>query len=1020
MHRKKFKNNNFNSLNNSLEPNYDPMVKCLINNIIILCHEIQQINLFNDNYMKDFLIFLPIYSAVPHTNLTPQFASNIPQLNIDYHYNVDNLKQQLSKKLENSRIITNNKEISLNQEFKKRKQQSILQKCNIITEYNINKDKLNDKYKMAFQKLNLLENELQQQQIEQNNLFTEKYSQFNQKYHKNISDIYDFFHQKIIILNQKIKQLKDILNYSIENMKNFYQNQIQHLQEENFQKNNYFSEEIKNYFNLLQKKIEMHNNIFDQFKSEFNKKYEIILQKRQKIWEEYLRGFFFITPMFSNSYSIMKNLMRDFFIYQKMYLMRLYDWRFQYMKFKFIYNCKLNIVEYNRQIFNKINNFKIDNLNLIKNKEQKLIHNNYLQKIDNLEMELTLLKIKKKYGLIQEEIIDEKNKQRLSYENLQKKFILIEKLNDIQYQKDILELQKQNQKRKCLLKMQLQMKKIPLKMKYDHEIFKNFQEIQKLKEQLYNLHYHKEYEINLKNIIYEQKKQNYLYKIEIPKIKIQDIIAKNNFIKQKNLINITLFNNYLNKQNQTHLKVLQKIKEQLNIFQSFYFEKINNDFTVINLQFIYQLNKIFVNKIIDEHFKYLYILKINLLNLKINRIKQKINLNQVILNFYNQNISFISVLMHKMKLKNLDKNTNFLVFFEKKMKIYETIGNFFKKKMKYLEYQQNKQQQLKKHITSQLKKQQNCFIQTNNLLQYQIFQLTCKLNSFSNTKFGYRILYSFYLNKIKNKWLSYYNHLELPRSFFVREYDVINSEISHIKKIQSDEDYFLLQEGEYIIDRISKVFFDITQVIRDDSLQDIIIKYQKQEKQIRNEINLYEKQNKSKLKEMKWQIDLIQDNLKDSLADIDKDFIIQKNKIKKKYDDKNKKINYECKNQLDLYQKHLKDQNYHSNLLKTQQQSERNKILFNHWCQNKEIIESNNQLLNQINRIKIYQKMQIQKILFFQKIRLIFLKILWWYKFYKNKQVLKTDYKKNLIILKQKMLIKFMRLYKKLIKIFGI
>ncbi|MDV3165536.1 MAG: hypothetical protein Q8808_02305 [Candidatus Phytoplasma australasiaticum] len=171
---------------------------------------------------------------------------------------------------------------------------------------------------------------------------------------------------------------------------------------------------------------------------------------------------------------------------------------------------------------------------------------------------------------------------------------------------------------------------------------------------------------------------------------------------------------------------------------------------------------------------------------------------------------------------------------------------------------------------------------------------------------------------------------------------------------------------------------------------------------------------------MKWQIDLIQDNLKDSLADIDKDFIIQKNKIKKKYDDKNKKINYECKNQLDLYQKHLKDQNYHSNLLKTQQQSERNKILFNHWCQNKEIIESNNQLLNQINRIKIYQKMQIQKILFFQKIRLIFLKILWWYKFYKNKQVLKTDYKKNLIILKQKMIIKFRRLYKKLMNILGI
>ncbi|WP_212380338.1 hypothetical protein, partial ['Cynodon dactylon' phytoplasma] len=66
-----------------------------------------------------------------------------------------------------------------------------------------------------------MENELQQQQIEQNNLFTEKYSQFNQKYHKHISDIYDFFHQKIIILNQKIKQLKDILNYSIENMKNF-------------------------------------------------------------------------------------------------------------------------------------------------------------------------------------------------------------------------------------------------------------------------------------------------------------------------------------------------------------------------------------------------------------------------------------------------------------------------------------------------------------------------------------------------------------------------------------------------------------------------------------------------------------------------------------------------------------------------------------------------------------------------------------------------------------------------------
>ncbi|MFW8664831.1 hypothetical protein ACOES3_03175, partial [Candidatus Phytoplasma citri] len=119
-----------------------------------------------------------------------------------------------------SKLITINKEISLNQEFIKRKQQSVLQKDRIITEYNIQKDKLNCKCRLALEKLNLLEKEVNKEQMEQNDLFTEQYSQVNQKYQKNISDIYDFFHQKIIILNQKIKQLKDIFNHSLENMKN--------------------------------------------------------------------------------------------------------------------------------------------------------------------------------------------------------------------------------------------------------------------------------------------------------------------------------------------------------------------------------------------------------------------------------------------------------------------------------------------------------------------------------------------------------------------------------------------------------------------------------------------------------------------------------------------------------------------------------------------------------------------------------------------------------------------------------
>ncbi|MDV3148766.1 MAG: hypothetical protein Q8733_00930 [Pigeon pea little leaf phytoplasma] len=396
MHEKKFKNDDVNCLDDLSKGNHDPIINFLIQKIINLCQEIQKINLFNDNYMKDFLIFLPIYSANPYTNLTPQFASNIPQLHLDYHYNVDNLKQQLSKNLEKSKLITTNKEIYLNQEFKKRKQQSVLQKSRIIAEYNIQKEKLNYKYNLDFEKLNLLEKELQQQRMEQNNFFTEQYSQVNQKYQKNVSDIYDFFHQKIIILNQKIKQLKDIFNHSLENMKNFYQNQIQKLQEKQKQQEIDFSEEIKNAFNVFQQKIEMHNKIFDQLKFEFIKQQEILWQKKHKIWDQNIIGFFFIHPMFLNSYPVMMNLMREFFLYQKIYLMRLYDWRFQYMKFKLIYNRKLNIVEYKKQIFQKIKNFQINNLDLIKKKEQKLIYNNYLQKIDNLEMDLTLLKIKKK------------------------------------------------------------------------------------------------------------------------------------------------------------------------------------------------------------------------------------------------------------------------------------------------------------------------------------------------------------------------------------------------------------------------------------------------------------------------------------------------------------------------------------------------------------------------------------------------------------------------------------------------
>ncbi|MDO8060189.1 hypothetical protein [Candidatus Phytoplasma citri] len=1018
MRQKKFKNDDINCLDTV--KNYDPIIDLLIQKLINLCQEIKQINLFNDNYMKDFLIFLPIYSANPHTNLTPQFASNIPQLNVDYHYNIDNLKQQLSKNLEKSKLITINKEISLNQEFIKRKQQSVLQKDRIITEYNIQKDKLNCKCRLALEKLNLLEKEVNKEQMEQNDLFTEQYSQVNQKYQKNISDIYDFFHQKIIILNQKIKQLKDIFNHSLENMKNFYQKQIQQIQEQQRQQEIDFSKEIKNSFNLLQRKIEMHNKIFDQLKSEFIEKQEIIFKKKHNIWNQGIRGFFFIQPMFINSYPIITNLMRDFFVYQRMYSIRLYEWRFQYMKFKFIYNRKLNIVEYNKKIFQKIKNFQINNVDLIQKQEYKLIYNNYLQKIDNLEVELILLKIKKKYDIIKEEVIDEQYKQKLSYEHLRKNFILIEKLNDIQYQKDILLLQNQIQERKFLLKMQLQMTKIPLKTKYDCEILQNLQEIQKLQEKLSNLHYHQEYEINLKNIIYKQKKQNYFYKVEIPKIKIRDIVAKNNFIKQKNLINAILFNNYLNKQNQTHLKILQQIKEQLDLFWHLYLKTINKSFSMIHLHLICKLNKIFVEKVIEEHFKYLYLLKINMIDLRLNKIKQQINLNKVILNFYNQNISFISILMHRMKLKNLDKNTKFLVFFEQKMKIYENIGNFFKKKMKYLEYQQNKHQQSKEQMTNKLKKQQNCFVQTNNLLQYQMFKLTVKLRSFSNSKFWHRVLSSFYLNKMKKKWLYYYEHLELPRIFFIQEYNDIKEEIFHIQKNQSEEKHFLLKESEYIIDCISQVFFDITRIMHDDSLNEIIIKYQKQEKQIRHEISLYEKQNKLKLKEMKRQIDLIQDNLKDSLTEIDQDFITQKQKIKLIYDNKNKKINSEYKNQLYLYQKYLKDQNHRNNLFKAQQNDEIDKILFQHWKKQKSIIANNNRLLDRINKIKVYQQFKIKNILFFKKTHLIILKFFGWYKFYQNKRILQKDYKKNLIILKKKMVIKFMQLYKKLIQIFGI
>ncbi|MFW8664652.1 hypothetical protein ACOES3_02220, partial [Candidatus Phytoplasma citri] len=70
MRQKKFKNDDINCLDTV--KNYDPIIDLLIQKLINLCQEIKQINLFNDNYMKDFLIFLPIYSANPHTNLTPQ------------------------------------------------------------------------------------------------------------------------------------------------------------------------------------------------------------------------------------------------------------------------------------------------------------------------------------------------------------------------------------------------------------------------------------------------------------------------------------------------------------------------------------------------------------------------------------------------------------------------------------------------------------------------------------------------------------------------------------------------------------------------------------------------------------------------------------------------------------------------------------------------------------------------------------------------------------------------------------
>ncbi|WP_334330826.1 hypothetical protein [Candidatus Phytoplasma prunorum] len=819
-------------------------------------------------------------------------------------------------------------------------------------------------------------NHSQQEQI-LNKIFKEKNTFFNLE----INIINKELQEKIIIHTQKHQKNKDIL--------------------EKLEKKNIilFEKKINATNDIYQKNFFIHYKIFDQMQKDYLDKKKDLENKIKKCFDKkkiiyFIHNIFLPKTSNNNIYKIFLKLLNQIKKNNLIHLKKLTFWRQKNFFLKLSNQTKIKFLNYISYLeIQKFKHKKKQNEIIFdKNKQQYQLLNSTKINFIKMQTELYLnINKEKKYLLdvqyyeLKEEIQNKKIQLQIEKEII---------LNEFEYQKNFLNLNKIYQQKKNLLTLQLKLEKNKFQLKDLEKIYSKRQKIIHLEQKIKNFKLFNSINIQINYIFHNQEKKNFFTKYQIQKHKITNLLEKSYLKQDFNLKQILefvqkyiLFDNIIEITKPIFCKIIHYLN-QININKNIFnknFNKINNLFQFIS------------ENIIDKKYQNYYFFYKKRYLFEKQKINNEVKMVKEIISYYENNLSFIRQLIQNKQNISYNNKYRLNYFLEKKIKKYEKKNLIFKKNLKKL----NNQMEIliKKYQKNifELKQEQFQIIKINNILQIELFNNLNqkKINIEKNKlfqKYRNKLLQKKFLKilkKFKKNINFIYERNQLQKDKIIKIFNFFKKEKKNIIIFKNN----IIEENQKKIDIFYYLVISIIENIN------IINQNYKNKKKLEKKINLQKEKKqiinviKDQFIYMKNTSFLIEENLKEAHLNIIKQLKNEQKKLIKTFNFKKEELNLKIKKRFLYFQKikKLKKNNEHYNM--DYFRNIKKQLLYK-FKQNKnkndKIIKKNNFIIRKNN---FCLKIKIKKIICLEKIKLFFIIILIYFKYL----IKKIEIKKNQI-----------------------
>ncbi|MDC9031854.1 hypothetical protein [Columbia Basin potato purple top phytoplasma] len=918
--------------------------------------------------------------------LKKNFLTDINKLNIQHKNNISKILEQ-KKHYQQQKNLNHEDYFLLIENIKKEIKKKDLEKKEIYTKFNIQKEKIEQKYKLNFNHINETEKEkkLQKEQLTQK--FSEDSKIILEKTKILISNIIKDFEQKHIISNDKINQMKKEQKEKIICLNQKYKSYFNQIQKEQNQEKIKCLKKLKYNNILFQKNLNQHNEILTQIKQKFDQKKNTLEKTINKLFaEQKLKNFFIpnmtIEPEQNQKFiSLINHNKKN----ELKYFQNLYLWHKKYIFLKLLYQQQTKNNDIENIFLDKQKNLKIKHNNLLKEKDQEIINNNTIKEIKLLEINFLIFEMNKKYNILNielEELEEENNLEYLYYQDNNKIDIYLNYLN---YQKQILTIQKEKEQKTFLIQNQLRIEIIKLNIQHLENTIQNInQKIDLNKKKIELNKTHNKNNI-FKKINFEQQKEYFRKRTSLTQLEIEYEIKRYFNYNKYFSDNLISFIDYMKVQNKIKENLFNEILKQINKCIE------PKQYQTKELKKILDLCPLFINNIKNKQFFYHYVLKEKIKKLKQFRFQQKIDFHNQICQYAKKNIFYIQNIIYKNKLKNKKK----YVEIENKIKIYEQMYLSLKKENISLQKEKKRSQQ--EQLIQKIKQIQNYKLKKNYLYQNKISSFFIKIENIPKDKSLLNKIYlKFYKFKITSYFSKWIKNINFLNQILNKEYNTLFRNINTLNTKTSLEAKQILTDNKNKIIWLSEHFLDIIQNINHIDIKNLKQNQQKEKNFLNKQLILNKKIFESQLQNKKKENDLIEENLKDVLAAIQNNFDIKFNQMRIKSLNQEKKLiqNLNTKTNTILLTKNKTIENKKI-LMKTYYKQEEINILSIKDKIKKKYDNYNSVLLQHKNKIIKKMKQNIYYLFLFQKKSLWKTKIMFYFKNFKQKLEIKKTYAQN-------------------------